>query len=237
MKAKIGYKFIGKNMKSRNGNHTWEIGKWYKEKDIKICKKGFHACKRPIDALEYVYGDKFFIVEYKGKIITEGNKFVSQEMRLIKEIPIIVLKRFALFCAKYCLKNYEKEYPNDKRVSDCIKATEEYLDGKISLDELSAARSAAWSAAWSATRSAARFAARSAAESAESAAESAARSAATSAAESAAESAESAARFAAWSAARSAARLAARLAARSAQNKELLRLIKAQIEKELGVEK
>jgi hypothetical protein len=29
-KTIIGYKFIQEDMKSKNGNHTWEVGKWYK---------------------------------------------------------------------------------------------------------------------------------------------------------------------------------------------------------------
>ena len=156
----IGYKFIQDNMKSKNGNHKWELGKWYKEEQVLICNKGFHACLRPIDAFEYQYGEKFFIVEAKGKIIKDKDKFVAQEMRLIKEIPLDkVSRQFALFCAKSCLKNYTDKYPNDKRVSDCIKAVEDYLDGKITLKDLSAASSAAWSAAESAASSAAKSAA------------------------------------------------------------------------------
>jgi hypothetical protein len=207
MKKIIGYKFIEDNMKSKNGNHKWEIGKWYKhEGEIKLCCSGFHACRTPKQSFSYNYGNKWFIVEARGNIIDENDdKFVASEMRLIKEIPIIVIKKFALFCAKECVNNYNKKYPNDTRVSDCIKAVEDYLDGKITIDKLNAAASAA----------------RSAAESAESAAASAARSA-----ESAESAAESAAASAAASAARSAAWSAAASAAASAQDKELLRLIK-----------
>ena len=74
-------------------------------------------------------------------------------MRAIKEIPLIILKRFAIAQAKSCLANYEKEYPNDKRVSDCIQAVEDYLDGKITLNVLNVSLSAAWSAAWCAAES------------------------------------------------------------------------------------
>jgi len=229
MKTKTitGYKFIQADMKSKNGNHTWEVGKWYKEKDIKLCKRGFHACSKPIDSLEYIYGDLFFEVKARGKIIEEGDKFVAEEMKLVRLIDIKVFKRMAIFCAKSCLANYEKVYPGDKRVSEAITAAEDYLDNKITLDGLNIKTSAAWSA-WSAAESAA-WSARSA-RSAESAAESAARSA-----WSAARSAWSAARFAAWFAARSArsawsaaesAAWFAWSAAESAANKELLKLIK-----------
>lgn len=172
MKTLKGYKFIKAEMFSREGNHRWELGKWYKEEDIQLCEKGFHACETALQSLEFVYGDRWFIVEARGKIIKEkGKKFVAQEMRLIKELPIDkIVKRFALWCAKDCLANYTKKYPEDKRVSECIRITEAYLDGKASLSELNAAGSAAWSArsAWSAA-----WSAWSAAESAWSAAESA----------------------------------------------------------------
>ena len=99
--------------------------------------------------------------------------------------------------------NYNKAYPDDTRISDCIETTKRYLEGNCTLQVLeaaarSAARSATESTTWSAARSAAEST-ESAAWSARSAARSAAESAAwstesaMSAAESAAESAESAA--------------------------------------------
>ena len=167
MAKQIGYKFIKADWKSKEGNITWKLNVWQEHKGkIKLCYNGFHACKEPLEALEYIYGDRFVIVEYSGKVIHEkGNKFVCSKMRIIKEIPIMILKRFAIQQAKNCLTNYEKEYPNDKRCSEVIKASEDYLDNKISLDELNIKISAARSAG-----SAARSAARSAAESARSAA-------------------------------------------------------------------
>ena len=100
--------------------------------------------------------------------------------------------RLSCVFALSCINNFEKEYPEDKRPREAIEAKLLWIDGKISIDELSAAESAARSAARSA-ESAARSAARSAAWSAESA-----ESAAESAAWSAAWSARSAARSAAW---------------------------------------
>ena len=43
---------------------------------------------------------------------------------------------FALECAKWVLPIYQKRYPNDTRVSDCINAIHLYLDGKMSSEEL-----------------------------------------------------------------------------------------------------
>jgi hypothetical protein len=113
--------------------------------------------------------------------------------------------KLAVKFALDCIDIYEQKYPNDDRPRKAIEAKQNYINGDITLDELSAAESAAWSAAESAARSAA-YSAKSAAESAaRSAAESAAYAAY--AAESAAYAAESAAysaKSAAWSAARSA---------------------------------
>ena len=156
-KQRICYRFVKDDLTSKNGVMKWEIGKWNKVKGkLKCCKNGLHASLTPLDSLNNVYGDKWFIAEYKGKIDEQEDKFCASEMRLIKEIPIEVIKRFALFCAKSCLKNYEKEYPDDKRVSECIRITELYLDGKATIEELNAAESAAWKAAWSAESAAKR---------------------------------------------------------------------------------
>ena len=127
--------------------------------------------------------------------------------------PLKTLQQWSVECAEYALENFEKKFPNDNRVRDCIEVTKKVINGELEESAAWSARSAAWSAAESAAESAAKSAAESAAWSARSAAwsaaESAARSAAWSAARSAAESAawsaaESAAESAAWSAARSA---------------------------------
>jgi hypothetical protein len=156
LKTHLCYRFVKDDMTSESGTMSWKINEWNKvEGKIKCCESGLHASMTPLQSLNNIYGNRWFVAEYKGKIDEQDNKFCASQMRLLKEIPIIVIKRFAIFCAKDCLKNYEKEYPNDKRVSDAIKAAEDYLDGKINLHELSAAESAAWSAARSAAESAA----------------------------------------------------------------------------------
>ncbi len=88
------------------------------------------------------------------------------------------IRSFAVWCAWRVLPNYEKQFPTDKTVRECLQIVKKYTKGRVTNQELdaaarsawSAARSAAWSA-WSAARSAARSAAWSAekAESAESA--------------------------------------------------------------------
>ena len=52
-------------------------------------------------------------------------------------------QRFALHCAKQVLPIFEKEYPNDLRVRECVEATGLFLDGKITREELIEKRDAA----------------------------------------------------------------------------------------------
>ena len=118
-----------------------------------------------------------------------------------------LLVQVAVECAELSLPNYEKQYPNDNRIRDCINTVKRWIKGEASLEDVSTA----WSAA------------ESAAESAESAARSAAESAAESAARSAAWSAESAARSAAWSA--ESAAWSAAVSAAEKKNLEIIRRI------------
>src|SRR3990167_4379949 len=108
MKSIKGYKFINDNMQSKNGIHTWKVGTWYKhEGQIELCKEGFHACLTPKESFNYIYGDKFFLVEARGKIIYDKKssepKFVAQEMRLVKELPLKeIAVKYGIECAREC---------------------------------------------------------------------------------------------------------------------------------------
>ena len=53
------------------------------------------------------------------------------------------LQSLVVGCAELALPVYEAKYPNDSRVRDCIEATKQYIDGKISLVELEEKRDAA----------------------------------------------------------------------------------------------
>ena len=122
------------------------------------------------------------------------------------------VRLFAADCAERVLCLYEKDYPDDTRVRDCINAVREFANGKISQEELAradaaradAARAAAGAAAWAAADAA------DAAAWAAAAAARAARAAWTAAAWAAAADAADAADAAAWAAADDAARVAER---------------------------
>jgi len=60
------------------------------------------------------------------------------------------VRLFAVDCAERVLPIYEKKYPNDSRVRDCIEATKKYLNDEITLEELRVFRVAAYAAAYAA---------------------------------------------------------------------------------------
>ena len=87
-----GYKMMKSDMTCRG--FQYEVGKEYiLEDELKICKKGFHFCENPFDCLRYydnIKGDKgLFLVEATGKVITEGNKSVTNKIKIIEEIKDI----------------------------------------------------------------------------------------------------------------------------------------------------
>ena len=91
------YRFVEQNLTSQHGSIHWEIGKWQKhEGHLALCTSGFHASKRPIDSLHYVFGTRWFHAEARGTIIYDDDKFVASEMRLVREIPVKVVQQFAI---------------------------------------------------------------------------------------------------------------------------------------------
>ena len=54
-------------------------------------------------------------------------------------------------CAELVLPIYEKQYPNDSRIRDCIETTRQWAKGEATEAEREAAAGAAWEAAEAAT--------------------------------------------------------------------------------------
>ena len=146
------YRFVNADMTSyQDKKIKWKLGEWKEQSgNLKCCSNGLHASLTPLQSLNNIYGEKWFIAEYKGKIVEEDNKFCASQMRLVKEIPIKVLQYFSIRCAKRVLKFYEKKYPNDKRPALAIQAAEDFLDGKITIKEANAAAAHAADAAYAA---------------------------------------------------------------------------------------
>ena len=142
---RMGFKFVQSDLRSKNGHEApWVVGEWRKhEGALAMCGQGFHYCKDALDSLEYVYGDRWFMVEVRGEEQTEGNKTVACEMRLVREIPMkAVAVRFALACAGMVLDKFESKYPDDDRPRKAMEAAKAWLDNPTEANR-SAARSAA----------------------------------------------------------------------------------------------
>jgi hypothetical protein len=168
MKQKIvkGYKFVTQELKSRNGNLQWKIGEWQTCKGkLQLCENGLHASPSALESLQYTYGDRWFKVVVDGECLKGDDKFVARKMMLVQELPVReILVKFAVACARRCYNNWEKQYPEDKRVLLAIEAAEAYVANPTKETASAAwiaegaarsaesAESAAWSAAWSAAR-------------------------------------------------------------------------------------
>ena len=146
--SEIGYKFITSDMKSKHGNLTWKKGKWNVHKgELKLCEAGLHACETPLQSLPYAYGDKWFMVEYEGKILKDEDKFCAERMRLIKEIPIKeVVVPFVAAVARHVLNFYEKKYPTDNRPRLAIEAAEKYIKNPTQKNKDAASYAASYAA-------------------------------------------------------------------------------------------
>ena len=66
---------------------TYEVGKTYETDNIKICHRGFHACREMIDTLNYYdYNNQFvlFEVELLGEIIEKDDKLVTDKIKIVR---------------------------------------------------------------------------------------------------------------------------------------------------------
>lgn len=85
-----GYKAFNSDLTCRG--FQYEIGKEYKLKGKPIiCKKGFHFCESIDACYSYYLGDgktRICEVEALGKVVQSGDKFATDKIRIIREIPM-----------------------------------------------------------------------------------------------------------------------------------------------------
>jgi hypothetical protein len=163
-----------------------------------LCHAGLHACRRPIDALQYAPGPIICRVTLGGTILHGSDKSVGTERTVLWMADATnTLHRFACAVAEESLKTAKVE---DERCYNAIRVKLRWLEGNATDEELASAsasaRGAARGAAWASARASASASARGAARGA---ARDAARSAAWDAAWACA-SARGAAWDAAWAA-------------------------------------
>jgi hypothetical protein len=82
-----GYKGFDKNLRCRN--KQYKVGRAYETKEnIAVCAHGFHFCERLADVQAYYpfRNSRVCEVEALGRVITRGNKSVTNRIRIIREL-------------------------------------------------------------------------------------------------------------------------------------------------------
>lgn len=122
----IAYKGFNSDLTCRG--FQYKIGeKYICNERIIFCEKGFHACKEPLDVLNY-YSDtdsRYCIVEQSGLIGGNNIKQVSSEIKIIKEIGLDGLVKAEVERLKKTTKNKETDEATIKSECDnaCINST------------------------------------------------------------------------------------------------------------------
>ncbi len=84
-----GYKVFNPDWACRG--FQYKVGETYShDGDIEVCKKGFHFCQKASDCFNYYRFDsnnRVAEVEAMGAVKTEGDKSVTDKIRIIREIP------------------------------------------------------------------------------------------------------------------------------------------------------
>ena len=109
----IAYKGFNSDLTCKG--FQYKIGEKYScDEKIILCEKGFHACKEPLDVLNY-YSEpdsRYCIVEQSGEIIRcehNNTKQVSSEIKIIKEIGLDGLVKAEVERLKETTKNKETD--------------------------------------------------------------------------------------------------------------------------------
>jgi hypothetical protein len=98
------FRFVTDNLRSHNGDVQWTVGEWMTSpKAPSAGLAGFHASRTARDSLRHIYGTRWFLAEARGGLDEADDQFAAEQMRLIREIPVDLLRRFVLLCATDCL--------------------------------------------------------------------------------------------------------------------------------------
>ena len=117
-----GYKAFGKGMVCRG--KQYEENKIFEEDDAKVCEKGMHFCKRPLDVLDYYpLVDKdgnmteFAEVEALDKPVTDDNKkYCSKKLKIGAKISFAKLVQAEI--------NFESDQTEDTKTKTTSKNNE-----------------------------------------------------------------------------------------------------------------
>lgn len=159
------YKTLGSDGSCcHGGTGKWPLpvegkpGEWmpFIEGTLTPCKNGYHILT--INQLLPWLNEAIFEVEVKGEIVSQSDKSVCREARLLRKLETWneqTARLFACDCVERVLPIFEKCYPNDQRPRQAITITRLFAEGKATQEELDVA----WVAAWDVARAAALVAA------------------------------------------------------------------------------
>src|SRR3990172_9765235 len=159
----LGWHFLPQDKRLRYGTReVVEVGKLIKvEGELKLCEWGLHASRRAIDVLTYapIKEKKLYAcrVRLRGELIESEDKAVASEREVLWMVD--ATKTLHLFACRVAEDAFTKYGNGDPRSLAAIQAKRDWLEGKITSEELKAAARAAEVAAWAAEAARAAWAA------------------------------------------------------------------------------
>ena len=121
------------------------LGEWTAHETPILCESGWHGVEAK-DVLEHLpkvsTPPVLYEVEARGVLLHGDDKFSCESMRLVRRVgaaDMMLLVKFALVCAESSLGNFEKVFPNDPRVRDCIDVTWRFTRGEATAQEVETA--------------------------------------------------------------------------------------------------
>ncbi len=156
------YKWMLPNLRTSVQEKSWPVGvgEWTPEEDVQLCRSGWHGVeeRHVLNYLPNTIGATLWVVETRGLVVNDDDKFAAQQMRLVHEVGTTTeqnLRLFAADCAEDVLDLFEDLRPNDTRPREAIEAVRRFARGEIDAAARAAAGAAAGDAAWDAAWAAA----------------------------------------------------------------------------------
>lgn len=112
--------------------------------DYLLQNKGCYSTEQA-KSLSFMQKEEFTIEDIVNSEIPLKHKFWFVTKKC--DLTIRQNQEIAIGCASIVLSVYENKYPEDKRPREAIEAANDYLNGKISLEDLNIKRRAAYAAA------------------------------------------------------------------------------------------
>lgn len=150
--SELYYHFVSANKRLRKGSEHENIEvvpglKLVFNGNPILCEQGFHASKRPLDALKYAPSDAEWLcgVHLGGTIVHDKDKSVATERTVVWMLNVRkLLVEFALWNAEQAFQAIRKiGIEPDERSIEAVRVVRLWLADKASKEELSAATYAA----------------------------------------------------------------------------------------------